>query len=250
VEELIPQTPPEGENLSLPLDALPTMLYGPEPSKAFVESVRRFGVMVPVAVIATSDNSYRVLDGRRRVKACRLLAYSHIPAVVFDVGTSPSEVMTVLLNEQRSANPVAEFRAITELVGGGASMDDIADATGLSKAQIHERMRLGALDPRLLERAERGEIKPGTAKTLSRLAPSQQDAIARKEEKVTGRVVREAKQVAAVAVEMPEFEMPTQASLLERRLARVYQALVEAVGEERARTVLEDDDADGSGGGV
>ena len=78
---LFPEHPLTLGNMEqLPLDRFPedTLLEGPPPSAALVESIRRWGVLEPVLVRAVGggveyDNPRTLISGRRRLKALRRL---------------------------------------------------------------------------------------------------------------------------------------------------------------------------------
>jgi len=119
-------------------------LYGDPPSPAFVANIKAQGVLHPVGLVECSSGPYmyRVLYGRKRIKAQRQLGRDHVPAMIFPPHTTYEQVMTVSENAQRAANPVTDVEAIDNLLRRGATVEQMAEAFGLTVPQVRARMRL------------------------------------------------------------------------------------------------------------
>ncbi len=215
---LVPDEVPVPDEGWVKLDELPAddMLLGATPSAALVESIRRFGVLEPV-ILAVNQNvldrvsDWKVIDGRRRIKAARLAGnVEQMPARIFHVDASLiSHVMTLILNEQRRANPVAEFAAIRRLVREGKSEGQILAATGMPILTIRRRMKLARLHGNLVEALEMGRISLAAAETALRLPEARQAELAAtlaETGKLTEKQVADAKRVEAseVAKALPQ----------------------------------------------
>src|SRR5512143_626355 len=83
------------------------------PTREFIESVREFGVLAPITVkkMPSEDgivDHYEVIMGRRRVSASRIVGLENIDAVVYEAGEWNYALLTLIENQQRSRNPIAE----------------------------------------------------------------------------------------------------------------------------------------------
>lgn len=171
-------------------------LHGHEdakPFKALVQSISDQGFLpaFPIVVIPVDDDAdqaggYQILDGRRRTAAALQAGLDAVLAVV----TEGDAALTILAHATRSENPVAELKAYQELQRAGLSEEQIARAGYATLGRIRKIARLNHLVPPIAERVERGEIAPGVAFKITRLAPEIQHDLAQ-EEKVTGPLVRE-----------------------------------------------------------
>ena len=172
-----------------------TQLTGYEnakPKKALVRSIIDQGFLVefPVIVAQQDDGTYRLLDGRRRTAAAKAAGLESVLAEVSEVGAA----LTILSHATRSENPVAELKAYQELQRQGMSEKEIARAGYATLGRVRKIAKLNRLIPKIAERVEVGEIAPGVAFEITRMAPEVQRELA-KEEKITGPLVSEYRQV-------------------------------------------------------
>lgn len=175
---------------------------GIEPTKAFIEGVREHGVIEPVVVTMRDDRPVLV-DGIRRIKAAHAVGQATVPYVVQivdhvtvhgkDYGDEIGRaLLTILLNEQRSSNPVVELRELEKLAKV-VPEEDLPTVTRMSRNRIRRRMRLTRLIPALREKFESGEMRIGAAEAAARLSPVAQTRVA-EADRPTARAVRLAKQ--------------------------------------------------------
>lgn len=148
------------------------------PDAAFVESVRRFGVVTPV-VIVEDAGGLRVVDGRRRIAAARAAGVDALSAVIYPAGEGlPADLIILALNEQRSSNPLADFNAIRRLQERGATEQEISQATGMPPQRIRRRMKLASLLPELFDALSEGRLSVAVAEAAAGLSPAYQRALA------------------------------------------------------------------------
>src|SRR3990172_4512389 len=128
--DLLPEHPPEAYDGILLLDTVPAEYPGPKPDREFIESVKRFGILEPVVVLKRL-NQFHIADGRRRIVAAHAAGLDRVPARFYNLDAVSSQLLTLILNDRRSPNPVAEYHAIRDLLGQGAGESLIVQATGL-----------------------------------------------------------------------------------------------------------------------
>ena len=163
-----------------------------KPKKALVRSIQNQGFLVefPVIVTLQDDGTYRLLDGRRRIAAAKAAGLESVLAEISDLGAA----LTILSHATRSENPVAELKAYQELQRQGMSETEIARAGYATLGRVRKIAKLNRLIPGIAERVDKGEIAPGVAFDITRLAPEVQRELA-KEEKIIGPLVSEYRQV-------------------------------------------------------
>jgi ParB/RepB/Spo0J family partition protein len=186
----------EWEETNVDLELLPRS-EGPKPSRSLVESVREVGILSPVILIEQGEG-FAIVDGHRRIQAARDADLKYLPARVGKITGLMGSALSIVMNEQRSANPVKELEAVTRLSKEGLSESEIAKVTGMPVARIRKRMTLARLKKPLLDKFVAGEIKTRVAEDLARLSPAQQKIAVDREkegEPITARMVEEIKHV-------------------------------------------------------
>ncbi|WDV47880.1 ParB N-terminal domain-containing protein [Clostridiaceae bacterium M8S5] len=78
----------------VPFDNHPFKLYEGERLKEMVESIRQFGVIVPI-VVRKQKLRYQILSGHNRVEVCKELDIKEIPAVIKE-GLTEEEAMLIV----------------------------------------------------------------------------------------------------------------------------------------------------------
>ena len=171
------------------------------PDTNFVRSVQEFGVIQPI-LVERKGKKYRVRAGRRRflaMLACssqkqewkdyraevlKLDSAAHEPFIPAGVVSGLPEaasgaLLTLIENGMRSSNMQSECDAIVELIERGLTEAEITRATGISSAEIKQRLRLRELDPYLRELLSRGKIAESLAVAAAKLpAPLQKKLVA------------------------------------------------------------------------
>jgi len=166
---LIPENRPRGWLTTLRVDEV--VENGERAPQNLVDSIRAFGVFQPIAAVVESTGSqFAVVDGRRRVAACRELGIALIPALVFPSNT-PSQVavaMALVGNVVRATNPVSEFRAIHALMMDGHTEQEIARELRIRPSVIRSRLQLASLLTGLLSEIESGRLSLTLAYEIAR----------------------------------------------------------------------------------
>lgn len=180
---LVPASNYQIRNETWTLDEFPpnNELGAPEPDKGFVQTIINLGVMVPVIVAEYPDGTWQVRDGLRRIVGARMALaylrkqnrlYSHVESIPVQIYEGAdkvtAEAWTVILNEARSGNPIAEARAVAEMAHEGVTFNDIMARTGRTKAQVNKLLQLGGLRPELQDAALQGQITPSLAAKLAK----------------------------------------------------------------------------------
>ena len=164
-----------------------------------VESVKEFGVMIPIIARPLDGGGYEIVSGHRRKRACELAGIKTIPVLVRDLDNDEATILMVDSNlQQRDEIPPTERgRAyqmkLEALKHQGKrkdltsshdekklkwAMDQVADDAGKSRAQVARYIRLNSLNPELQEMVDEGRLAITPAVELSYLRPEEQRDIA------------------------------------------------------------------------
>ena len=158
-----------------------------------VESVKEYGVLVPIIARPMADGGYEIVAGHRRKRACELAGLNEIPAIVRDLDDDEAVIIMVDSNLQRenilpserakayqmkleAIKHQGERRDLTsrQLVGKLEAADLIGQDTGESGRQIQRILRLNNLEPPLIDKVDAGKLAFTPAVELSYLKPEEQ----------------------------------------------------------------------------
>ena len=188
--------------VELPLEQLhpfrdhPFKVLDDDAMRETVESVERFGVLVPAIARPDPEGGYELVAGHRRHRACELAGMDTMPVIVRELDDDAATILMVDSNLQRETILPSE-RAFaykmkleamkhqgerTDLtcaqVGhksdGKKSRDVLAEQVGQSKNQIQRYIRLTELVPPLLDLVDQRKIAFNPAYELSFLKPQEQ----------------------------------------------------------------------------
>lgn len=158
-----------------------------------VESVKEYGVLVPIIARPMADGGYEIVSGHRRKRACELAGLNEIPAIVRDLDDDEAVIIMVDSNLQRenilpserakayqmkleAIKHQGERRDLTsrQLVGKLEAAELIGQDTGESGRQIQRILRLNNLEPPLIDKVDAGKLAFTPAVELSYLKPEEQ----------------------------------------------------------------------------
>lgn len=157
-----------------------------------VESVKEYGVLVPIIARPMADGGYEIVSGHRRKRACELAGMNEIPAIVRDLDDDEAVIIMVDSNLQRE-NILPSERAkayqmkmeaikrqgervdlTSRQVGEKLPVTKVAKDAGESERQIHRILRLNNLEPPLIDKVDAGKLAFTPAVELSYLKPEEQ----------------------------------------------------------------------------
>jgi ParB family chromosome partitioning protein len=148
----------------------PRRRFPPEEIEALARSIEAQGVIQPLVVRPHPDDParYQLVAGERRLRACRLLGWSHVPALVRAVPDDALLEAALVENLQREQlTPIEEASAYrTLLQHHGYTQDSLAHRIGKDRSTIANMVRLLALPPLLQEDLETGRLSVGHARAL------------------------------------------------------------------------------------
>ena len=188
--------------MELPLEQLhpfrdhPFKVLDDDAMRETVESVERFGVLVPAIARPDPEGGYELVAGHRRHRACELAGKETMPVIVRELDDDAATILMVDSNLQRETILPSE-RAFaykmkleamkhqgerTDLTSGqlGRKSDGkesrelIAEQTGESARQVQRFINLTNLIPELLDMVDRKEIAFNPAVELSFLKKEEQ----------------------------------------------------------------------------
>ena len=186
--------------MELPLEQLhpfrdhPFKVLDDDAMRETVESVERFGVLVPAIVRPDPEGGYELVAGHRRHRACALAGMDTMPVIVRELDYDAATILMVDSNLQRETILPSErafaykmkLEAMKRRAGRPAkenvsqvgtqkrSDQILAEEAGQSRNQVQRYIRLTELIPELLNMVDEKKIALNPAYELSFLKKEEQ----------------------------------------------------------------------------
>ena len=163
---------------SLPITSIRRSPYQPRKSfsqAALLElagSIRNYGLLQPVSVRFVRDGVYELIAGERRFRACKLLGYTSIAAIVhYDRGETESAMLAMIENLQRENLHFFEEAEgyVTLLREHGLTQEALAKKLSKNQSTIANKMRLLRLPKAVKEKLVQTGLTERHARALLRL---------------------------------------------------------------------------------
>ena len=164
-----------------------------------VDSVKRYGVLVPALVRPKADGGYEMVAGHRRKCAATLAGITEMPCIVRNLTDDEATIIMVDSNLQRetilpSEKAFAYKRKLEAMkrqgqrsdltsaplepkLKGSRSNEELAASSPDSRSQIQRFIRLTELIPSVLDMVDSGKIAFRPAVELSYLSKEQQQSL-------------------------------------------------------------------------
>ena len=164
-----------------------------------VESIKEYGVLVPIIVRPVENGNYEIVSGHRRHHAAVLAGQEEIPAIVREMDEDAAILVMVDSNLQRenilpsekafayrmkleamkrqAGRPKENCSQIGNNYFGIKSSDLLSEQTGDSKNQIFRYIRLTHLIPDILEMVDDKNIAFNAAVEISYLSEREQELL-------------------------------------------------------------------------
>jgi ParB family chromosome partitioning protein len=175
-------------------------LEGPEPNDELVRSIHEFGVIYPVIISRDGDGNETIIDGRRRIKACRILELDSIKVIYYEGLESNDEATwALILNDQRSDNVITEYKYYSKL-SETKDWQQLKREYGFNKNHVQKVLSLGKIIEleTLTNAYEQGLVAESTLFEIAKLGEERQRYVMNVLEtkgKVAFSDVKEAKQI-------------------------------------------------------
>lgn len=158
----------------------PRQLFDPEKLAELAESIRELGVIQPVVVRPEEGGGYELIAGERRWRACKILGYKTIPAVIKDYHDLEATAVSLIENIQREdLNPLEEALAYHQLMEDfQLTQEEVSGRVGKSRPFVANMVRLLGLADEVKEMLAAGQLSAGHARALLAIEDAKKQAIA------------------------------------------------------------------------
>ena len=154
-------------NLVYPNPNQPRKTFDKESLNELAESIRIHGLIQPI-IVNKMDDSYMIIAGERRFRACKICGLNQIDAIVKNYTNKQISEISIIENLQREdLNPVEVAKGIRKLMEEyGLTQEKVAERLGKPRSAIANSVRILSLYPEVLDLVEKGKVSFGHAKIL------------------------------------------------------------------------------------
>ena len=132
-------------------------------------SIKNVGIIQPIVVCPTGDDTYVIVAGERRFRANKIAGNTTIPVIVKNYTRKQIKEIALIENLQRQdINPIEEAQAYKSLIDEyDFTQEQLAQRLGKSRPAITNSLRLLNLNPVVIDMVISGRLSAGHARCLS-----------------------------------------------------------------------------------
>ncbi len=168
--------------LDLPVERIsanphqPRQDFNEENLRELVESIKEHGIIQPLIVTKTGENSWQLIAGERRLRAAKLAGLNYAPAIVRDLSEQKKIEMALIENLHRQdLNPLEVAAAYGKLMDEfNLTQEELAKKVGKSRPAVANSLRLLNVRPEVKQAIIGGKISEGHARVLAGLPAEDQ----------------------------------------------------------------------------
>ncbi|MDI3480851.1 MAG: ParB family transcriptional regulator, chromosome partitioning protein [Tepidanaerobacteraceae bacterium] len=149
----------------------PRKEFDEESLNDLTNSIKTYGVLQPIVVRKSGKNSYEIIAGERRWRACKKAGIKEIPAIIKDAGDSETAIMALIENLQReNLNFLEEAEGYMQLMQDyGLTQEQLAMKLGKSQSTIANKLRILKMSPEVIKIISREKLSERHARALLKL---------------------------------------------------------------------------------
>lgn len=138
------------------------------------DSIKKNGILQPIAVRKRGDGTYELVAGERRLRASRLAGLGEVPCIVHDIDDRKSAMLGLIENLQRqNLNMFEEAEGIKRLMTDwGMSQYEVAQRMGKAQSTVANKLRLLRLTEEQQYRINAARLTERHARALIRIESS------------------------------------------------------------------------------
>ncbi|MBP7562851.1 MAG: ParB/RepB/Spo0J family partition protein [Candidatus Cloacimonetes bacterium] len=120
-------------------------------------SIKHSGLIQPIIVRISEDNSYTLVAGERRLRACKMADMHTIRAII--TKEDPLEVSIIENLQRENLKPVEEAEALAQMIKNyNYTQKNLAIAIGKKESTISEILSINRIPDHLKEKVRRAEL--------------------------------------------------------------------------------------------
>ena len=132
------------------------------------ESIKKNGLIQPIAVRIDKDNSYEIVAGERRWLAAQIAGLHQVPVIILSLNDTQSLELAIVENIQREdLNSIEEAKGYDKLIKQfNYDHEKLSEFMGKSRSHISNTLRLLSLPSSVIQMVEEGKLTAGQVRPL------------------------------------------------------------------------------------
>ena len=162
----------------IPNKSQPRLDFFEESLEGLADSIKENGLLQPISV-RKNNNKYEIIAGERRFRACLMLGYETIDAIVYDKNDDESANLALIENIQREdLNSVEQALAMKKLMEmNNLTQNELAEKLGYKQSTVANKIRLLKLPNYIKNAITKGAISERHARALLNVPSDKLDQV-------------------------------------------------------------------------
>ena len=162
---------------SIPTDAVrpnpyqPRRRFSEESLEELSQSIKRYGLIQPIAVRQMPGGYYELIAGERRLRATKRAGLVTINAIVYSTGEQDTAMLALIENLQRENlhffDEAEAYKSL--LMEHGMTQEDLARKIGRNQSTVANKLRILKFTPRVKQAIIQCRLTERHARTLLRI---------------------------------------------------------------------------------
>ena len=140
----------ERQVVSIPIDSIrpnphqPRRTFDAQALEELSRSISQYGLLQPISVRRAGGETYELIAGERRLRACRMAGFTKIDAIIYAAYEQDSAILAMMENLQReNLHFMEEAEGYQKLIRDhGFSQEELARRLGKNQSTIANKMRI------------------------------------------------------------------------------------------------------------
>jgi|MDTF01.1.fsa_nt_gb ParB family chromosome partitioning protein len=132
------------------------------------KSIKKNGIIQPIAVRPDKNGTYEIVAGERRWLAAQKAGFHEVPVIVLDLNNEQSLELAIIENIQREdLNTIEEAKGYERLMKEfNYNHEKLSEFMGKSRSHISNTLRILSLPLEVIKLVEQGKLKAGQVRPL------------------------------------------------------------------------------------
>jgi ParB family chromosome partitioning protein len=146
----------------------PRKTFKSDEMDSLIQSVREKGIIQPLVIRKTNNDSYEIIAGERRFRASKVVGLNEVPVVIMECSNQDAFEIAIIENLQRDdLNPIEEAYSFKRLADEfGITSEEIGKRIGKSRSYVVNMLRLMNLPENVQELVRSSKLSAGHARAL------------------------------------------------------------------------------------
>ena len=146
----------------------PRTFFDKKKIEELTQSIKKNGIIQPIAVRPDKDGKYEIVAGERRWLAAQNAGLHEVPVVILQLNDTQSLELAIIENIQREdLNSIEEAKGYAKLMSEfNYDHEKLSEYMGKSRSHISNTLRLLSLPPEIIKMVDEGKLTAGQVRPL------------------------------------------------------------------------------------